>query len=238
MALDHSDGRPTGALTPAAQEGDGVAQRANLGSELDEPATDAAAAIRSAAYRLLAERGYAHVGLREIAAAAGVALSQVHYYYQSKEGLLLAVTREVTRRHLQALQQRLAGVEGVEGRIRAAIAYIQEKLRQDPGWFRLYFDLLGLALWNPKVAAAARALQAEIIALICAQAGAACDPDQPGAAAAARVVLGALDGLALQALLSQGVAAVDPAYGVLEGLLEVLARGQGAAGGEAGGGKA
>ena len=38
--------------------------------------------IRTSTFRLLAGRGYANVSMRDIAAEAGVALSQIAYYYQ------------------------------------------------------------------------------------------------------------------------------------------------------------
>jgi len=49
--------------------------------------------ILSAAYGCISTRGYANVSLRDIADEAGVALSQLHYYYKSKEGLFKEVVQ-------------------------------------------------------------------------------------------------------------------------------------------------
>ena len=53
----------------------------------------------TAAERLFAERGFAAVSVRMIAAAAGVNWSLVGYYFRSKDGLLA----EVYRRHCTTL---------------------------------------------------------------------------------------------------------------------------------------
>ncbi len=59
------------------------------------PAGTAQAAVRGRlverARRLFAERGYAAVSLRAIAAAAEVNPAMVHYYFASKRGLYEAV---------------------------------------------------------------------------------------------------------------------------------------------------
>jgi len=47
--------------------------------------------ILDAAREVLRERGYAALSTREVAAAAGVPLSQIHYHFGSKQGLVLAL---------------------------------------------------------------------------------------------------------------------------------------------------
>ena len=55
----------------------------------DDP--EARAKILAAAEELFAEQGFAGVGIRQIAAAAGVNGAMIHYYFTNKEGLYLAV---------------------------------------------------------------------------------------------------------------------------------------------------
>lgn len=52
---------------------------------------EARAKIVAAAEPLFAEHGFAGVGIREIAAAAGVNGAMIHYYFGNKEGLYFAV---------------------------------------------------------------------------------------------------------------------------------------------------
>lgn len=55
----------------------------------DDP--EARAKILAAAERLFAEQGFAGVGIRQIAAAAGASGAMIHYYFGNKEGLYLAI---------------------------------------------------------------------------------------------------------------------------------------------------
>ena len=48
-------------------------------------------ALLEAAKQVLRERGYAALSTREVAAEAGVPLSQIHYHFGSKQGLVLAL---------------------------------------------------------------------------------------------------------------------------------------------------
>lgn len=66
--------------------------------------------ILDAAERLIAERGFHGVSLREITAAAGANTAAVHYYFQYKEDLLEAV---VDRRAGIVVQERLKRMEAL-----------------------------------------------------------------------------------------------------------------------------
>ena len=48
-------------------------------------------AILDAARRMLSERGYSGLSTRDVALAAGVPLSQIHYHFDSKQGLVVAM---------------------------------------------------------------------------------------------------------------------------------------------------
>jgi len=59
-----------------------------------QPATatpDTRTALLEAAAQVLRERGYAALSTREVATAAGMPLSQIHYHFGSKQGLVLAL---------------------------------------------------------------------------------------------------------------------------------------------------
>ena len=70
----------------------------------------AAAAIRTAAMRLFAERGFAAVTVRDVAAAAGVSAPLVMHHYGSKEGL-----REAVDEHAWQVLERLFEILDVLG---------------------------------------------------------------------------------------------------------------------------
>jgi AcrR family transcriptional regulator len=48
-------------------------------------------ALLEAAKKVLHQKGYAGLSTRDVAAAAGVPLSQIHYHFGSKQGLVLAL---------------------------------------------------------------------------------------------------------------------------------------------------
>lgn len=51
----------------------------------------ASTALLEAAKKVLRQNGYSGLSTREVAAAAGVPLSQIHYHFGSKQGLVLAL---------------------------------------------------------------------------------------------------------------------------------------------------
>jgi len=101
--------------------------------------------ILDAAYNVIAREGYAQTSLRQIAEEAQVALSQISYHFQNKEGLLLAVGRRVADRYsefVQELQPDMTPWEKGECFLRL----YQEILTKEPELFRVLYDLVGLAL--------------------------------------------------------------------------------------------
>ncbi len=57
--------------------------------------------ILDAARSVLRERGYASLSTREVAAVAGVSLSQIHYHFGSKQGMVLALFEYMNARLLE-----------------------------------------------------------------------------------------------------------------------------------------
>ena len=90
-------------------------------------------------------RGYASTSLRQIAEEAQVALSQISYHYENKEGLLLAVARRVAERYshfAQAVDHSMTHLE--KGAY--FIKHYQNVVTNEPELFLILYDLVGLAL--------------------------------------------------------------------------------------------
>jgi AcrR family transcriptional regulator len=104
--------------------------------------------ILSAAYGCISTRGYANVSLRDIAEEAGVALSQLHYYYKSKEGLFKEVVQSTVGKYLREVEHALKNGNTLEERTTSLIDYFRKMLRHNPELFRLLYDFTGLALWS------------------------------------------------------------------------------------------
>src|SRR5688500_821204 len=52
---------------------------------------DTSVTLLEAAKKALRQNGYAGLSTRDVAAAAGVPLSQIHYHFGSKQGMVLAL---------------------------------------------------------------------------------------------------------------------------------------------------
>src|SRR5438132_159841 len=67
--------------------------------------SETAARILQAAYRRLASDGYARLNMRDVAAEAGVNHALIHYYFGSKDQLVIDVLDEANRRLLERQTQ-------------------------------------------------------------------------------------------------------------------------------------
>jgi AcrR family transcriptional regulator len=106
------------------------------------------ARIIGAAKEILSRDGYEKASIREIANEAGVARGLLHYYFETKEELLVAVAQAAA----QELGQRMAALrEKVAGPEMAAAAFDahRDRVGADPSWYRLRYDLFALALRKP-----------------------------------------------------------------------------------------
>src|SRR5260370_28541929 len=56
-----------------------------------EKKAETGTALLEAAKKVLRQNGYAALSTRDVAAAAGVPLSQIHYHFGSKQGMVLAL---------------------------------------------------------------------------------------------------------------------------------------------------
>jgi AcrR family transcriptional regulator len=119
--------------------------------------------IVEAAYRALVKRGYHETSMKDIAAEAGVAPGLAHYYFETKEDLLVAAIEHGCEPLMGAWEQAGINLSGalptdadpvVVARMGFELA--KEELRTYRGLFLLTFDMFGVGLHNPKIAAAVR----------------------------------------------------------------------------------
>ena len=85
--------------------------------------------ILKAAISLFAQRGFASVGVREIAKEADVNIAMISYYYEGKIGILKAVLEEFFERYCQMLRDAVDEGKSSEESIRLLIKHIVEFLR-------------------------------------------------------------------------------------------------------------
>jgi AcrR family transcriptional regulator len=168
--------------------------------------------IVDAAYRTLVRHGYHQTSMKDIAAEAGVAPGLAHYYFQTKEDLLVAAIEHGCEPAMRAWEQAGMSVSGplpedadpmAFARTGFELAKAELKVFRD--LFLLTFDMFGVGIHNPKIASAVRRFIDERRAFIAriTQGVIAGMPDPPvsSAEAIAAAVWGSLHGIYLQAVM-------------------------------------
>jgi AcrR family transcriptional regulator len=168
--------------------------------------------IVDAAYQALVKHGYHATSMKDIAAEAGVAPGLAHYYFETKEDLLVAAIQHGCEPLMRAWEQ--AGIS-LDGPLpedadpmafaRMAFELAKVELRTYRGLFLLTFDMFGVGLHNPRIASAVRAFIEERRAFVAritrgVIAGMA-EPPDASAEAIAAAVWGSLHGIYLQAVM-------------------------------------
>lgn len=171
----------------------------------------------AAGYSVLSEKGYEATTVKEVARVAGVSPGLFHYYFASKEELLVAVLREAGARYGRMMQDLRASAPP-DRFLEAAFAAIRERATREPGWYRLRFELFALGLRNPTLLPVLGEMLGFIRQVFTRAFLGVTGGDEERAQALAAVVLAGLDGLALQQL-AQPDADLSGAYDLLLGVI-------------------
>jgi AcrR family transcriptional regulator len=117
---------------------------------------DTSATLLAAAKRVLRKGGYSALSTRDVATAAGVPLSQIHYHFGSKEGLMLALF-EYLNDELLDRQQAMFGNPALKlsEQWDLACTYLDEDLAS--GYVRVLQELWAAGYSNPQIAKVVRA---------------------------------------------------------------------------------
>lgn len=174
----------------------------------------------------VARRGAAGSTFDHVAREAGVSRGLLHYYFASKERLLLEVVRRDSAIRMELLDRALEGAGSAEDIVDALLHSLEDLVREDPGFVVLHFELFTLARRNEEIAAEmaelgrrTRTHVAELLARKQAE-GVLRLADEPEAVAGTLFALG--DGLALRMLAEPGLDArpvLDAAVAAARGLL-------------------
>ncbi len=118
-----------------------------------ELAGDKAARIVDAMRASVAERGTAGSTFDQVAKAAGVSRGLLHYYFGTKERLLVEVVRRDCDVRMAALDAALAQARSADDFIATLVASLEDVVRNDPGFVTLLFELFVLSRRHEDVAA-------------------------------------------------------------------------------------
>lgn len=105
--------------------------------------------ILNTAFECLSTRGYANVSIRNIADDAGVALSQVAYYYGNKEKLFLEVIDMMMIQYIREVEEKLESAVDEKQKFAALIGFFKGLIQDNPKLLKLFIDFTAQALWVP-----------------------------------------------------------------------------------------
>ncbi len=131
--------------------------------------TDTSVELLEAAKKALRQNGYAKLSTRQVAAEAGVPLSQIHYHFGSKQGLVLALFEYLNG---QLLDRQSAMFDNpalsLSEKWALACDYLDEDIRS--GYVRILQELIAASWSDAGVAKVVRAALMGWIPLITAAA--------------------------------------------------------------------
>lgn len=108
--------------------------------------------ILDAAARCFARDGLAGTTVQQIAREAGLTKSMIHYYFESKQVLILELQTFVHERYFRSVKQKLAQLgPGSERRLQEALWEVYSLIVNDKQFLRLQLELLAEAGRDPNM---------------------------------------------------------------------------------------
>jgi AcrR family transcriptional regulator len=164
--------------------------------------------IIDATIAVMGRQSYAGTSMKDIAREAGVAQGLIHYYFGSKEDLVLAALRQTCDLMIDETRRRFTETTGDPlTRAWAAIQGARDHCAAHPELFSLMFELVPQAANNPALSTALKEMYAHLTDESEAMVHELCEmlptplpvPEREMAA----IIVAAIDGLALRSLVMQ-----------------------------------
>ena len=112
---------------------------------------DKAQRIVDAMRASVAKRGAAGSTFDHVAQEAGVSRGLLHYYFGSKERLLVEVVRHDADLRAQALEERLRGARSLDAIVQALVWGLEQFVAEDAGSHAVIHELLSAARRNDEI---------------------------------------------------------------------------------------
>jgi AcrR family transcriptional regulator len=112
-----------------------------------EKATRIVEAMRSS----VARRGISGSTFEHVAREAGVSRGLLHYYFGTKEALLVEVVRRDTEHRIARLDEPLGAASSAEEILQILVADLQDSIDNEPGFWVLIFELFTAGRRNPDI---------------------------------------------------------------------------------------
>src|ERR1700741_3146076 len=98
-------------------------------------------------------RGAAGSTFEHVAREAGVSRGLLHYYFGTKERLLVEVVRRDCELPMDPLDKALSGARTADDFIDVLLRSLEDVVEHDPAFFTLIFEIFTLARRNEEIAA-------------------------------------------------------------------------------------
>jgi AcrR family transcriptional regulator len=99
----------------------------------------------------VAARGIAGSTFEHVSSEAGVSRGLLHYYFGTKERLLVEVVRRDSEIRVARLDEPLGAAQSVDDILNVLVASLQDMLENEPGYFDLLFELFIAGRRNPEI---------------------------------------------------------------------------------------
>ena len=160
--------------------------------------------ILTSAYDCLSQYGFASVSMRDIAKQSGTALSQLTYYYGTKENLFLEVIDMMMERYLREAKANMRKEKGAKRKLAGLAGYFGQLVKKEPKFMRLLVDFTAQAMWVDSFKKKIESMFEDFSGIIEQEITAKSGQDRPDSASAAKLIFGALFGTSVQMLLGSG----------------------------------
>ncbi|MGZ5309512.1 MAG: TetR/AcrR family transcriptional regulator [Solirubrobacterales bacterium] len=99
----------------------------------------------------VAKRGISGSTFEHVAREAGVSRGLLHYYFGTKERLLVEVVRRDADLRVNRLDEPLGQAQTVDDVLEVLVSNLEDWIENDPGFFVLLFDLFTAGRRNPEI---------------------------------------------------------------------------------------
>jgi AcrR family transcriptional regulator len=113
--------------------------------------SDKARRIVEAMRASVGRRGAAGSTFDQVAQEAGVSRGLLHYYFGSKERLLVEVVRHDSDIRMDALERRLSSADSVDAIVEALVTQLRDFVSEDPAAHALIHELFSVSRRNEEI---------------------------------------------------------------------------------------
>jgi len=180
--------------------------------------------ILQAAAELFSQRGYAGVGVDELATRSGIAKTAIYHHFGNKDGLLAAVVERTAAAWIEGIRQSSSQASYPFERLDRALAGMRTMLEEKP-WILKLVQILALEVADqkPEIRATLQALFRRATEAIVEGMQEAMGVPVPNAERIGKVVLALLDGIAMGQHVDPENISLDDAFAELRRVWVLLA---------------